>query len=79
MLLELSQIVVPPGDRTLLNNLTWQEFEQILIELGNHRAARLSFSNGTLEIMTPLFVHENAKALVGDFVKVLLDRTGLGL
>jgi Uma2 family endonuclease len=76
MLLELSQIVVPPGDRTLLNNLSWQEFEQILTELGNHRASRLSFSNGTLEIMTPLFGHENAKALLGDFVKVLLDQLG---
>ncbi|AFY68586.1 protein of unknown function DUF820 [Thalassoporum mexicanum PCC 7367] len=72
MLLQLSQIVVPPGDRTLLNNLTWPEFEQILAELGDRRAARLSFSNGTLEIMTPLFTHAHAKSLLGDFVKVLL-------
>jgi Uma2 family endonuclease len=76
MLLELSQLVVPPGDRTLLNNLTWPEFEQILAELGDHRAARLSFSNGTLEIMTPLFTHEHAKSLLGDFVKILLSELG---
>lgn len=77
MLLELQQLSVPPGDRILLKSLTWQEFEQILAELGEHRAARLSYSNGTLEIITPLFTHENAKVIIGDFVKVLLDELEL--
>jgi Uma2 family endonuclease len=30
-----------------------------------------------LEIITPLFTHENAKSLIGDFVKILLDELGL--
>jgi Uma2 family endonuclease len=77
MLLELRQLSVPSGDRLLIKNVTWQEFEQILEELGEHRAARLSYSNGTLEIMTPLFSHENSKILIGDFVKILLDELDL--
>jgi hypothetical protein len=33
--LQLKQIRVPPGQRVLLENITWQEFEAILNELGN--------------------------------------------
>ncbi|MCU0537194.1 MAG: Uma2 family endonuclease [Hydrococcus sp. Prado102] len=73
MLLELRKLNIPPGDRILLTDISWQEYEQILEELGEHRAAKLSYSNGILEIMTPLFIHENATALIGDFVKILLD------
>lgn len=73
MLLELKQISVPPGERLLLKDLSWHEYEQILEELGEHRSTRLSYSNGSLEIMSPLFAHENAKVLIGNFVIILLD------
>lgn len=39
MLLKLRQLIVPPGDRLLLKDVTWQEFEQILEELREHREA----------------------------------------
>ncbi len=54
MLLELSRIQVPPGQRVELQDITWQEFESILEELGEHRAARIAYDNGLLEIMAPL-------------------------
>lgn len=53
MLLELRKLNVPPEHQLLLKDLNWQEFEAILQELGESRSARLSYSNGTLEIMTP--------------------------
>jgi Uma2 family endonuclease len=76
MLLSLEQITVPPGERLLVTSLTWQDYERILEELGERRSSRLSYSQGTLEIMTPLFIHENTKVLIGDLVKVLLDEFG---
>ncbi len=48
-------------------------FESILDELGEGRAARISYSQGTLEIMTPLPEHENDKVIIGDFVKAILE------
>jgi hypothetical protein len=54
MQLKLKQITVPPGNQLQLKNITWQMFETILAELGEHRASRLSYSNGTLEIIVPL-------------------------
>jgi Uma2 family endonuclease len=73
MLLELKRIDVPPGQKVLLHDVSWEEFETILEELGEHRAARIAYDNGIVEIMTPLPEHEYAKELIGDLVKALLE------
>ena len=73
MLLELKKIVVPPGQTILLQDIDWSDFEAILEELGEHRASRVAYNNGTLTIMTPLPEHEVNKVLIGDLLKVLLE------
>jgi Uma2 family endonuclease len=73
MLLELNRIHIPPGQRVLLQGVSWQEFEAILEELGEHRAARVAYDNGILEIMTPLPEHEDDKEIIGDLLKALLE------
>ena len=73
MLLELKRIHIPPGQRVLLKNVTWQEFEEILEELGEHRAARIAYYREMLEILAPLPEHEDDKEIVGDLVKALLE------
>lgn len=73
MLLELRRLEVPPGQRLLLRDITWQEFETILQELGDHRGSRLAYETGTLEIMTPLPEHEDDQEIIGDLLKALLE------
>lgn len=73
MLLELKRLNVPPGQRVLLEDVSWQEFEAILSELGEHRAARVAYDNGIMEIMTPLPEHERSKEIISDLVKALLE------
>lgn len=73
MQLQLNQLDVQPGQRVLLRNISWDEFEQILDELGNRRAARVAYYKGTLEIMVPLAGHEDGKEIIGDLVKILLE------
>ncbi|MEH2276691.1 MAG: Uma2 family endonuclease [Nostoc sp.] len=73
MLLELKRIHVPPGQRVLLRDVTWQELETILEDLGEHRAARISYDKGILEIMAPLPEHEDDKEIISDLVKALLE------
>lgn len=73
MQLELNQLIVPPGHQLLLKDVNWQMFEKILENLGETRAARVSYSNGLLEIMTPLPEHEADKVIIGDLVKALLE------
>jgi Uma2 family endonuclease len=73
MLLELEKIYVPPGHKVLLEKITWQKFETILEELGEHRSARIAYDNGILEIMTPLPQHESDKEIISDLIKDLLE------
>jgi Uma2 family endonuclease len=77
MLLELRQLKIQPGQQLLLEDVSWQQLESILAELGESRAARLSYSNGLLEIMVPLPEHEKAKEIIGDMVKILLSERGI--
>ncbi|WP_414527648.1 Uma2 family endonuclease [Nodularia chucula] len=73
MLLELQQIIVKPGQEMLLQDISWQQLENILAEMGEKRAARISYSDGWLEIMVPLPEHEKDKEIVGELVRILLD------
>ena len=73
MQLALEQIVLHPGQQLVLKELDWQKFELILLELGESRASRLSYSNGVLEIMVPLPEHEKDKEIISYMVQFLLE------
>lgn len=73
MLLEIKRIYVPPGQRVLLKDVTWQELETILEDLGEHRAAKIAYDKGILEIMAPLPEHEYDKEIISDLLKALLE------
>ena len=73
MLLELKRIHVPPGQTVILQDVTWTEFETILEELGEHRAARIAYDKGILGITAPLPEHEFDKEIISDLVKALLE------
>lgn len=66
-------LTVPIGKSVLLENVSWQTFETLLVELGDHRAARLAYDRGILEIMAPLPEHEYYKEAVGVLVQDLAD------
>lgn len=73
VLLQVRQLHVPPGQRLLLEDIGWDEFEAILDDLGEHRATRIAFDGDTLEIMAPLPWHEDEKEIISDLLKVLLE------
>ncbi|MEL6382535.1 MAG: Uma2 family endonuclease [Cyanobacteria bacterium J06626_18] len=71
--LQLRQLDVPSGQRLLLHDVSWVEFEAILEELGEHRNTRVAYTNGLLEIMAPSPEHESDKEIIGDLLKALLE------
>ena len=73
MLLEVKKISVPPGQTVILNDISWDEFEAILKDLGESRGSRIAYDRGTLEIMTPLPEHEVNKVYISNFVEILLE------
>jgi Uma2 family endonuclease len=63
--------------RVVFRHLNWQRYQQILQALGEHRSARLTYDEGTLEISMPLEDHEYASALIGLFIRILVVEMGL--
>lgn len=52
------------ADRVVLYNISWQQFENLLQDLGESRTARIAYDCGTLEIITPLAEHEYYKKTI---------------
>ncbi|WP_019499201.1 Uma2 family endonuclease [Pseudanabaena sp. PCC 6802] len=75
--ISLNRIEIVPGQRIYLHDLDWQEFEQVLLELGEKRATRIAYFDGDLEIRMPLPEHERVKALISHLLVVLLEELDL--
>jgi Uma2 family endonuclease len=71
----ISQINLAPGSVATFGQVSWQEFELILQELGEKRRSRIAYSHHTLEILVPLPEHEIPRDLISDIVKILLKAT----
>ena len=70
-------------ERVVLRNISWETFDRLLEETGDRRNTRFYYLDGTLEIMSPLFIHEGSnrfiEALIGATAEVLemnLRRSG---
>lgn len=65
--------------RVILNNLTWESYQQILHALPQKRSSHLTYDCGILEITMPLETHEWASELIGLFIRILAVEMGLKL
>jgi Uma2 family endonuclease len=72
----VSKMHLEPGSVVTIPDITWQEFESILQELGQKRKSRVVYSHNTLEIMVPLPEHEIPTDIISDIVKTLLRAKG---
>ena len=67
----------PAEQRTVLHNISWETFEALLRDTGEDRGSRFAYDCGVLEIMTPLFEHENPKSNFGNFIIALAEELGI--
>jgi Uma2 family endonuclease len=67
----------PAEQRTVLHNISWETFEALLKDTGEDRGSRFAYDCGTLEIMTPLFEHENLKIQFDRLIFTLVEELGL--
>jgi len=65
--------------RVTLHNISWCAYEQILDALGDSRAARLTYYQGMLEIMTPLEEHETSSEHIGMLIHLLTEELNLNI
>lgn len=69
-------IELAAGSMMTIHNLSWQEFEDILTELGEQRNTRIAYYRGTLEIMSPLALHERPHRIIAYILTTILDAQG---
>lgn len=58
--------------RIILHGVSWQQYETLRKTLYDVSGTRITYLNGTLEIMTPSPEHEDSKATIGDLLSVYL-------
>lgn len=56
---------------------TWQDYQDLLVQLGDRTSPRLKYHNGQLLLMVPLPEHGKQMDIIIDVVKVLLRHQGL--
>jgi Uma2 family endonuclease len=64
-------------NRVTFHHLNWQAYQQILHAVSDNRSARLTYSQGILEITMPLEEHESASELIGRLIYFLVVEMGL--
>ena len=51
-------------NRVLLYGVSWETFERLLADVGDRRTTLFHYINGTLEIMSPLSLHEGSNRFI---------------
>ncbi|WP_165243637.1 Uma2 family endonuclease [Paludisphaera soli] len=64
------------GGRLVLGGVSWEQYASLL-ELFADRRLRITFDRGTLELMTPLSIHERYKMLIGRMIDVMTMEWGV--
>ncbi|MCI0524153.1 MAG: Uma2 family endonuclease, partial [Acidobacteria bacterium] len=68
---------LPVGGKLYLEDVSWDEYEELLEELEGKRHVRISYDNGRMEIMTLSPEHEVPSKLFGHFVQILTEELDL--
>ena len=71
------QSAAPATQRAILQGIRWQTYQALLNDLGDHRAARLTYTQGILEIAMPSKLHEIVNRLMARIVTTLTEELEL--
>ena len=61
----------------VLHHVTWQTYQALLSDMGEHRSARLAYHRGTLEIKMPSKLHELINRLLERMITTLTEELGM--
>ncbi|MGB7413249.1 MAG: Uma2 family endonuclease [Thermosynechococcaceae cyanobacterium] len=73
----LSQIELTPGSAIRINDVSWDAYIALLSELGDHRATRITYDSGVLEIKMPGPFHEVINRVLASIISTLAEEKDL--
>lgn len=63
----------------VLHSVSWETYQALLADMGEHRAARLAYNHGILEIKMPSKLHELINRLLERIVNTLTEELGMSV
>lgn len=77
--LSIHQIQLTPGSSIVLTDVSWDQYQGFLEELGGDRVTRLAYSRGALSIVMPSKLHEIVNRLLAKIIVALTEELGISL
>jgi Uma2 family endonuclease len=65
------------AQRVVLRDVSWDTYQRLVHDLADHSAPRLTFDEGTLEIVTPLLEHEGSSRFIDILLLAVEEATGI--
>jgi Uma2 family endonuclease len=72
----IQAIELAPGSQIVIRNLSWQDFEGLVQDLGEKRKTRVVYSQGTIEIMARLVLYERPHRIIAYIITTILEIQG---
>ena len=73
----MTTVLGPAEQKVIIEDVSWQTYEQLLADLADRSAPRLTYDCGTLEIMSPTPRHEELNRNLALIVTILAAALGL--
>jgi Uma2 family endonuclease len=69
----------PAEQKVILYNVSWETYEKLLADLADQSSTRLTYDQGTLEIMTPSNEHEIYNRTIALLVEILAEEMSIDI
>ncbi|MBE9159611.1 Uma2 family endonuclease [Nodosilinea sp. LEGE 06152] len=73
----MATLLQSPSQHITLQRVSWSTYQALLQDMGDHRAARLAYDQGTLEIIMPSDLHEVLNRLLDRIITALTEELDL--
>lgn len=70
---------LPSGAVLRFDQVPWEEYDQLLAELGEGSPVRVFYDDGRMEIMAPSSPHEKSKGLINRLVNAIADELSIDI
>ena len=71
--------LLKPENTALLMGIRWETYQALFLDLAENPSKKLTYDQGTLEIITPLPEYEINKGFLGRLVQTTTEVLGLSL
>lgn len=69
-----------PSDSSLrMDNVSWNDYEELLADLGESYSMRIFYDQGRMEIMSPASMHEKPKTIIHRILTILSDELDIDI